>query len=118
MQPLLAMIKPFTMQHGVDLGYPPRARAISLLPRCAKTVGVIAAAVETGPMPCGERSRFIQEKQLGPASPRHHRATAAAEFAHAGEPGRARPALPEQGPGRGIMDDAAIAGEHATVWCG
>ncbi len=48
----------------------------------------------------------------------HHLAPPAPEFADAGDPGRARPALFQQRLGRGIVDDAAIAGEQAAMRIG
>jgi hypothetical protein len=69
-------------------------------------------------MPCRERGRFIEEKQLGPAPAAHHLAPPSPEFAEADEPCRVRPALFQQGLCAGIVDDAAIAGEQATVRIG
>ena len=48
----------------------------------------------------------------------HHLAPPAPELADAGDPGRARPALFQQRLGRGIMDDAAVAGEQAAMRSG
>ena len=98
---------------------PSRAReyldAIALLPAAAKTVGVVAAAEEARAMAGRERGRFVEKEQLGPAPAAHHLAPPAPEFADAGDPGRARPALFQQSLGRGIMDDAAVAGEEAAM---
>ena len=65
-------------------------------------------------MPGGERGRFIQKEQLGPAATAHHLAPPSPEFADASEPCLARPA-PRQRLGCGIVDDAAIAGEKAAM---
>ena len=89
--------------------------AIALLPRRAKAVGIVAAAEEAGAMAGRERGRFVEKEQFGPAPPAHHLAPPAPEFADAGDPRRARPALFQQGLCRGIMDDAAIAGEQAAM---
>ena len=114
MQPLLAAVQPLAVQHGVDVAREHVVDAIALLPRGAKPVGVVAAAEEARPMPGRERGGLVEKEQLGPASPAHHLAPAAAEFADAGEPRLARPA-PRQRLGGGIVDDAAIAGEHAAM---
>src|ERR1700759_4243364 len=111
----LAARKPLAMQRRVDLGCMQVADAVALLPAAAKTIGVVAAAVEAGPMAGRESGGLIQEKQLGPASSAHHFAAAAAELDHANEPGRARPALAQQRFRCGVVDDAAIAGEHAAI---
>ena len=92
--------------------------AIALFPCGAKAVGIVAAAIETGAMPCCECGGFIKEEQLGPASAAHHLAPPSPEFADTGQPCRARPAFSEQGFGGGIVDDAAVAGEHAAMRCG
>src|SRR5262249_36915377 len=55
------------------------------------------------------------KEQLGPAPSAHHLAPPPAEFGDAGQPRRARPALFQERLGGGIMDDAAVAGEHAAV---
>src|SRR6185312_180874 len=73
------------------------------------------AAEEAGAMAGGEGGGFIEEEQFGPAARCHHLAPPSPEFADAGNPGRARPALLQKRPGGGIMDDAAIAGEQAAV---
>src|SRR5581483_273101 len=73
------------------------------------------AAIEARAMAGGEGRGLVEKEQLGPAAPRHHLAAAAAEFEHTGEPGRCRPALVQQGSGRGIMDDAAIADKHSAL---
>ena len=115
MQPLLAALQPLAMQHGVDLARANVRNAIALLPRRAKPVGVVAAAEEARAMAGRERGRLVEKEQLGPAPPAHHLAPPAPEFADAGDPRRARPALLQQGLGRGIVDDAAIAGEQAAM---
>src|ERR1700742_3584448 len=90
------------------------AGAISLLPATAKPIGVVAPTVEARAVPGREGSRLIEKKQLGPALPAHYPAATAPKFQHADQPGRARPALAQQRFGRGIMDDAPVAGEHAA----
>src|SRR6266852_6383070 len=116
MQPLLAMIEPIAMQHGIHVARAHAARAVALPPRGTKPRRILAPAVEAWTMPGCERGRFIEKEQFGPASLPHHLAPAAAEFADAGDPGGTRPALPEQGLGRRIVDDAAVAGEHPAIW--
>src|SRR2546423_274368 len=65
-------------------------------------------------IPRRERGRLIEKKQLGPAPAAHHLAPPAPEVAQAGKPCPARPA-PRQCFRRGIVDDAAIAGEHSAM---
>src|SRR5882757_697460 len=110
MQPLPAVIEPFAVKHRIDLARENFFGPIALFPRRAKAVGVVAAAEEAWPVASRERGRLVEKEQLGPAPPAHHLAPPAPKFADAGDPGRARPALLQQGLGRGIVDDAAIAG--------
>src|SRR5262249_1134742 len=58
---------------------------------------------------------LIEEEQLGPASAGHDHSAAAFVVTAADEPGLGRPAPVQQGLGRRIMDDAAIAGDHAPL---
>ena len=115
MQSLLATVQPLAMQHGVDVTQADVCEAIALLPCRAKAVGVVAAAVEARAMAGGERSGLVEEEQFGPAASAHHLAPAPPEFADAYEPRLRSPALVQQGFGRGIMDDAAIAREKAAL---
>src|SRR2546430_13552466 len=102
------------MKHGVDVARQHAPDAVALLPRCAKPVGVLAAAEEARAMSRRECSCLVEEEQLGPAAAAHHLAPAAFEFADASEPGLARPA-PRQGFRCGVVDDAAIAGERPAM---
>src|ERR1700721_3231625 len=97
MQPLAAAIQPLAMQHGVDLGRENRGNTIALLPRRAKPIGVVTPAVEAGAVAGRERGGLVEEEQFGPAAAAHHPAPPPPEFAEAGQPRRARPALSEQG---------------------
>src|ERR1700742_1814246 len=100
------------MQDRVDLRREHFARAIALLPRGAEPVGIVAPAIKAWAMSGGKGCGLVEKEQLSPTSAFHHPAPPAAKFQHAGEPGVGRPALSEQRFGRGVMDDAAIAGEH------
>src|SRR5262249_57689911 len=91
------------------------AQAVARFPRGAKALGIIAPAVEARAVPGREGSRLVEKEQLGPASPAHHLAPAAAELAEAGDPGRTRPASFQQRLGRGVMDDAAVAREQPPM---
>ena len=115
MQSLATSIKTLTVQHGVDIGGAQPRQAISLFPRRAKGLGVLAAAEEAWPMSRRKGGGFIEKKQFGPASTPHHFAPPAPEFADAGEPGAAGPAPLQKGFGGGVVNDTAIAGEHATM---
>src|SRR5438445_6216463 len=106
------------MQHRVDISRQHTADAVALLPRRTKPFGVIAAAEETWAMPGGKGGRFIQKEKFGPATPAHHFAPPALEFADTDQPGRIRPALFQERLGRGIVDDAAIAGEQPAMRIG
>src|SRR6185312_1505018 len=115
MQPLLTAFETLTMQCGVKLPRTNAFHAIALFPRRSKTVGVVAAAEETWAMPGGECGRLGEKEQFCPTPAAHHLAPPAPEFADAGDPCRARPAFFQQGLRRGIVDDAAIAGEHSAM---
>src|SRR5438105_3876991 len=114
MQALLAPRQPLGLKHGVNVTRANIREAVALFPRGAKPVGVLAAAEKARPMPRRERGRLIEKKQLGPAAAAHHLAPPAPEVAQAGKPCPARPA-PRQCFRRGIVDNAAIAGEHSAM---
>jgi hypothetical protein len=115
MQPLPAALQPLAMQHGVDLARANVGHAVALFPAATKAVGIIAAAEEARAMAGGERGGLVEKEQLGPAPAAHHLAPPSPEFADAGDPRRARPALLQQRFRRGVVDDAAVAGEHAAM---
>src|ERR1700747_596412 len=112
---LPAAIETLPMQHSIDLRRQQILLAIALFPSAAKTVCIVAAAVEAGTVAGGEGRGLIEKEQLGPAAAGHHVAAAAAEFQHTGEPGRRRPALLQQRPGCGIVDDAAVTDKQAAL---
>jgi len=113
-QALLAAQEPLAMKHGVDVARQHTPDAVALFPCRAKPVGVVAAAEEARTMARRKRGRLVEKEQLGPAAATHYLAPATSEFADASEPRLARPA-PRQGFRCGIVDDAAIAGEHPTM---
>src|ERR1700694_383461 len=92
MQPLFATHKPLAVKHGVDVARERTGDAIALLPRRAKPVGVVAAAVKARPVSGRERRRLVEKEQFGPAAPAHHLAPPAPKFADASEPCLAGPA--------------------------
>src|SRR5260221_9715701 len=106
------------MQHRIHLARENINHAVAFFPRRAKPVGIVAAAEEARAVSGRQRSRLIQEEQLGPAARAHHLAPPAPEFADAGDPDRGCPALFQQGLCRGVVDDAAIAGEHSAMRIG
>src|ERR1700759_3549372 len=106
------------MQHRVNVAREHRSDPIALLPSRAKPVGVVATAEEAWPVPGGERGGLVEKEQLGPAAAAHHLAPPSPEFADTGQPGRARPAARQQGLGGGVVNDAAVAGEHPAMWIG
>src|ERR1700730_13995657 len=114
MKPLLAMIQPLAMQHDVDVVGENFCNTVALFPCRPKPVGVLATAEEAWPMPRRQCGRLVEEELFGPVAPAHHCAPAAPEFADASEPRPARPA-PRQRFSGGIVNDAAIAGEHAAM---
>src|ERR1700730_5200073 len=114
MKPLLAMIQPLAMQHDVDVVGENFCNTVALFPCRAKPVGVLAAAEEARAMARREGCGLVEKEQFGPAAPAHHLAPASPEFADASEPRPARPA-PRQRFGGGIVNDAAIAGEHPAM---
>ena len=66
-------------------------------------------------MPRRQRRRLVEKEQFGPAAAAHHLAPPSPEFADASKPRLARPAPRQQGPSRGVVNDAAIAGEQAAM---
>src|SRR5882724_140658 len=117
MQPLLRPREPLAVKHGVDVARENIGHAIALFPGGAKPVGVVAAAEEARPVPRGERGCLVEKEQLGPAVTTHHLAPPSLEFADASEPRLAGPAPRQQRLGCGVMNDAAIAGEHSAMRC-
>src|SRR5215471_7182211 len=72
-------------------------------------------AEEAGTVTRRERDRLVQEEQLRPTAASHDLAVASFEFAEAGEPGLGRPTAFQQGPGRRVMNDTAVACEYASL---
>ena len=115
MQPLSAAVQPFPMQHRVDV---PRANVFTPLPASHAARNRLASSrrqKKQGRWPAASAVASSRKEQFGPAARRPSPCAAIPELADAGDPGRARPALLQQRLGRGIMDDAAIAGEQAAV---
>src|SRR6202043_1257933 len=82
-------------------------------PMLGKFLGILAAALEAGPMPGRERGRLVEKKQLGvEAAP--DVAPAALEIEHAADPLPRRPAPRRQRLGVGVKTAAAIAAERAA----
>ena len=75
MRPLGAAVEPLGMQDHVHLG---GARALGSLRarrQCfGEGLGILAPALETGPVPGRERGHLVEEEQLGVALPRPARA--------------------------------------------
>src|SRR5215469_7530142 len=84
-------------------------------PRGLERLGRLATAQETGTMSGGKRRRFVEKEQLRPASRRHHRASDTFVVAPARNPGFRSPALPQKLLCRGVVDDAPVAGESASL---
>src|SRR5438552_14288929 len=114
MPPLLSPGEPLAIKPRVNVARQHAPDAVAILPRCAKPVGVVAAAEEARAMSRRQCSCLVEEEQLGPAAAAHHLAPAASEFADASEPRPARPA-PRPRLRSGIVDDAAVAGEHPAM---
>src|SRR3954452_20747131 len=74
-----------------------------------------STAEETRAVSCRERDRLVEKEQLCPTAGTHDRAAAPLEFADANEPGLACPAPVQQRPGCRVMNDPAVAGEHASL---
>src|SRR5438876_2801037 len=102
------------MKHRVNPAPHHAPDALAPPPPCAKPVGVDPAAEEARATSRRQCSCLVEEEQLGPAAAAHHLAPAASEFADASEPCPARPA-PRQRLRSGIVDDAAVAGEHPAM---
>src|SRR5690606_16982250 len=87
---------------------------------CGKCLRPLASAVEAWTMASGQRGHFSQKEKLRPPRPAagavssHDIAFAATKIAYADDPGLVCPTPPEQRFRIGIVDDAAIPGEHAT----
>jgi hypothetical protein len=118
MDTFAATIEPFAMQDGVDRIGRRNGFAFPSRPGLAKPPGRLASAGEARPMARGECDGLIEKEQLGPTSPGHDDPAAPFVFAAADEPGFARPAPVQQGLCRRIVNDAAIAGEHAPLGYG
>jgi hypothetical protein len=107
--------EPLVMQNGIHR-FGGRARAaLRSRPGIAKSLDGLAPAVKAGTMTCRQRDGLIEKEQLRPASPGHDHPAAALVLAAADEPGLGGPASLQQGPCRGIVDDAAVAGERAAL---
>src|SRR5262245_5692192 len=114
----LSTAQAFFVQDRIDL---PGARVGNLLRACpggGERGRRGTPAIEAGPVPGGQRDRFVEEEQLGPAAPPHDLAANAAELELADDPGLVSPAAAEQLAGGGVVQDAAIAGEQASLFDG
>jgi hypothetical protein len=114
----LRAVEPFAMQDGVDRIGRRNGFAFRSCPELAKPLGRLASAGEARPMSRRKCDGLIEKEQLGPTSPGHDDPAAPFVFATADEPGFVCPAPVQQGLCRRIVDDAAIAGEHATLGYG
>ena len=115
MEPLAAPIEPLRVEDRIDFrGQRQLPRSVPG-PRGTKGFRSRAPAEEARPVPGRERHRLVEEEQLRPAAACHHVAPSALEFAKTYEPGLASPAPLQQRAGRGIVNDPAIAAEHAPL---
>jgi hypothetical protein len=80
-----------------------------------KASAALTTAEKTRSVSRCERDRLVEEEQLGPTTATHHRTPPALVFAETDEPGLARPAPVQQGSGRRVMNDPAVAGEHSSL---
>ncbi len=103
------------MQYRIDLFGGDARRAFRRGPGSPELFGGISPAQKTGTMTRREGNRLVEEKQLSPAAAAHHRPAALFILTATNEPRRTAPTPFQQGPCRRIVDDAAIAGESATL---
>src|SRR3982074_611513 len=112
MQPLPATIKPLAMQHRIHFSRENIRNTIALLPRRAKPVGVVAAAVEAGAVSGRQCGGLVEKEQFGPAAAAHHLAPPPPELTDTSEPRLAGPAPRQRLCGR-VVNDAAPSGDNS-----
>src|SRR5207248_9169232 len=115
MQPLASVVEPLSVQDGIHFCGPRRPYRPGERPGVTKGLCGFTTAEETRAMTCRKRDRLVQKEQLCPAATSHHVATAASKFAQTGKPSLGRPASFQQRPGRRVMNNPAVAGEHAFL---
>jgi len=114
-QPLASVVEPLSVQDRVHFRRPRHLDRSAERPNLAKGFRGFTTAEEAGAVTRRKRDRLVQEEQLCPAAASHYLAVASFKFTDAGEPGLARPASFQQSPGRRVMNDPAVAGEHASL---
>src|SRR5436190_15182797 len=114
MQPLTSVVEAFGVQHRVDLRRSRQLYRPAACPGVAKGLRSLATAEKAGPVSGREPDRLVEKEQFCPTAASHHRAAAPPKFAETQEPGLARPAPLQQRSGCGIVDNPAVAGEHAA----
>ena len=115
MQPLASVVEPLSVQDCVHFRGPRHLRRPAARPGVTKGFCGCTTAEETRAVACRKRDRLVEEEQLCPTAASHHLAPPSLKFAEANEPGLGRPAPFQQGPGRRVMNDPAVAGEHASL---
>src|SRR5947207_11682163 len=115
MQPLASVVEPLSVQDGIHFCGPRRPYRPGERPGVTKGLCGLTTAEETRPVTRRERDRLVQKEQLCPTAASHHVAPTSSKFTKAGEPSLGRPPLFQQGPGRWVMNNPAVAGEHAFL---
>jgi hypothetical protein len=111
MQTLASVVEPFGVQDCVHFCgqrhfYRLAARPCDTESFCGFTTAEVA---------CRKRNCLIQEEQLYPTAASHHFAVPSLKLTETGEPSFGRSASFQQGPSRRVMNDPAVAGEHASL---
>ena len=109
------MVEPLSVQDGIHFCGPRRPYRPGERPGVTKGLCGLTTAEETRPVTRRERDRLVQKEQLCPAAASHHVAAPSFKFTDTGEPGLRRPASFQQRPGRRVMNNPAVAGEHAFL---
>src|SRR5229473_3432161 len=112
---LALVLHPLPVQYGIHVSRGGLFRPHRGCPGGTERSGRRASAKETRSMARGQRDRLVQEKELGPAPASHHRAAPALVIAGTNQPRLAGPALIQQRLRRGVMNDAAVTGEHPSL---
>ena len=115
MHTLAPVIEPFRVQDCVDLRGPRHPCRAAGRPCIAKGFCGVSTAEETRAVSRRERDRLVKKEQLRPTAGTHNRPAASLEFAETNEPGLTCPAPVQQRPGCRVMNDPAIASEHASL---
>jgi len=115
MDSFAAPFQPLLVQYRIHLRRQRHLPSSRVFPGGTKCFGIPAATEEARAVTGGERHRFVEKEQLGPATAAHHLPVPPLVFEETNKPRLGGPAPSEQRFGRRVVDDPAVANEKASL---